>query len=151
MDSRIWKLDTSGGFSSKSAFLALHHDLGIQDFQYYELIWKSGIPSRIKFFAWSLSLERINTLDVLQSKRSSQCLSPNWCVMCRQDQESISHLFLHCDYARSLWSRVFREFNRAINLPDNLFDLLLRSFDIRWNKKVKALWICAIWAVLWGI
>ena len=50
-NTRIWQPDNSGGFSSRSAFLALRRDHEIQDFQYYNIIWKSAIPSRIRVFA----------------------------------------------------------------------------------------------------
>ena len=38
-----------------------------------------------------------------------------------------------------------------MEIPDNLLDLLIGCSDARWNKKVKALWVCVVWAVLWGI
>ena len=101
-DIRIWKPNNSVEFSSKSAFVALQQEGGIPDFHFYKHIWKSSIPARIKFFAWSLSLEKINTYDVLQRKRPFQCLSPNQCVMCKQDNDSIHHSFLKCSFARSL-------------------------------------------------
>ena len=150
-DTRIWLPENSGGFSSKSALVALHREHGIQDFLFHKFIWRSGIPTRIKVFAWSLSLERINTYEVLQRKRKFQCLSPSLCVMCKQNQESIPHLFLHCGYATSLWEKVFTEFDLAKEIPVNLSDLFIGCCAARWNKKVKALWVYAVWAVLWGI
>ena len=75
-DLRIWKQDRSGGFSCKLANDVLQHDEGVQDFQFHRFIWKSNIPARIRFFAWSLCLEKINTFDVLQRKRSFMCLHP---------------------------------------------------------------------------
>ena len=71
--------------------------------------------------------------------------------MCKQDQEMISHLFLRCGFARSLWSKVFREFDLVMEIPVNLPDLLLHCSNARWNKRAKALWACAVWAVLWAI
>ena len=145
---RIWQPEISGGFSSKSTFLALHREQGIQDFQFYKIIWRLGIPARIKFFAWSLCLERLNTFDILQRKRSFQCLSPSWCIMCKQDQESIGHLFLYRGYARSLWLKAFREFDLLREIANNLVDLLIGCSYARWNKEVKALWASVAWAVL---
>ena len=81
---RIWNYDRSGGFSCKSANVALQHDEGVPDFLFYKFIWKSNIPARIKFFAWSLSLERINIFDALQGKRPFMYLYPSWCIMCKQ-------------------------------------------------------------------
>ena len=82
-DIRIWKPVRYGGFSCKSALVALQMDDGVQNFEFYKFIWKFGIPIRIKFFAWSLSLKKINTCEVLQRKRPFQCLHPSWCVMCK--------------------------------------------------------------------
>ena len=121
---RIWQPNNSREFSSKSASVALQQEDGFQDFRFYKFIWKSSIPARVKFFAWSLSLEKINTYDVLQHKRLFHCLSPNRCVMCKQDNKSICHLFLQCCHARSLWVKVFSEFGLDMELPDNFFDFL---------------------------
>ena len=124
VDLRIWLLDNSGCFSSKSAFVALQQVDGLQDFPFHGHIWKSGIPARIKLFAWSLSLGRINIFDVFQRKRPFQCLSPNWCVLCKRDLASSRHLFLQCDFAKSFWLKVWREFGLASETPDSILDLL---------------------------
>ena len=125
--------------------------MGFRTFRFIKLIWKSNIPARIKFFASSLYLERINTYDVIQRKRSLMCLSSSWCVMCKKDQESILHLFIQCDFARSLWTKVFREFGVSSEIPNNFLDLLEGCLNARYNKTIKALWVCVVWAVLWGI
>ena len=105
----------------------------------------------IKFFAWSFSLEKINTYDVLQRKRPFQCLSPNQCVMCKQDNESIGHLFLKCCFAQSLWVKVFSEFGINMELPNKFLDLLDHCSGTRWKKSIKSLWVCVVWAVMWTI
>ena len=63
--SRICIPNNSRGFSSKSAFAALQQEDGFMEFRFFKFICKSCIPVRVKFFAWSLSLEKINTSDVL--------------------------------------------------------------------------------------
>ena len=147
-DLRIWNLDRSGGFSCKSATATIQHDDGLQDFQFHKFIWKSSIPTRIKLFAWSLCLERINTYDVLQRKRPFSCLSPTWCVLCKQDQKSILHLFIQCDYARFLWIKIFREFGVTTEIPNNFLDLLKGCPNECYTNTIKALWLCVIWAIL---
>ena len=71
--------------------------------------------------------------------------------MCKQNQESIHHVFLQCEFARMLWFKMFREFGVALNVPDNILNLLNGCSYARWSTKVKKLWVCAVWAVLWGI
>ena len=34
----------------------------------------------------------------------------DWCYMCKSEEESVAHSFLHCDFARQLWSLVFSLF-----------------------------------------
>ena len=150
-DLRIWNPESAGGFSCKSATAALQQDDNIQDFQFHKFIWKANILVRIRFFACSLCLERINTYDVLQKRRPFMCLHPSWCVMCKKDRESIFHLFLHCDFARFLWSKVFREFQVLSDVPNNFLDLLKGCSNARWTQKIRSLWVCVVWAILWGI
>ena len=150
-ENRIWVSDNSGGFSYKSAFTTLQQDDGFLEFHFFKFIWKSCVPVRVKCFAWSLSLEKINTSNVLQQKRPFQCLSPNRCVICNRDFESIHHLFLQCHYARSIWEKVFYEFRLHIGVPTNLFLLLIQGSDKKWKKLIKSLWVCVVWAVSWTI
>ena len=107
---------------------------------------------RVKFFAWSLSLEKINTSNVLQHKRPFHCLNPNRCVMCNQDSESIPHLFLQCQYARYLWVKVYNEFGLDFEVPTNLFLLIDQGLNRRWKNSIKSLWVwrCGLLCGLYG-
>ena len=49
------------------------------------------------------------------------CLSPTWCVMCKKEQESIPHFFIQCDFAKSLWIKVFREFGITMDIPETFW------------------------------
>lgn len=33
---------------------------------------------------------------------------PNWCCLCRDDVESVDHLFLHCPWSRQFWDYFVR-------------------------------------------
>ena len=77
--------------------------------------------------------------------------NPSWRVMRKEDQESIFHLLIQCDFARHLWSKVFSEFGVIMELSNDLKDLFQGSLDACRTKKIKVLWVSVVWAVLWGI
>ena len=45
---------------------------------------------------------------------------------------------------------MFREFEIAMDIPNNFLDLLKGSPNARQSKTVKELWVCSVWAVLWS-
>ena len=61
------------------------------------------------------------------------------------------HLFLQCDFARSLWFKVFREFGVFLEIPNNFLDLLKGCSNARWTNTIKELVVCVVWTVLWGV
>ncbi|KAL5545313.1 hypothetical protein UlMin_009097 [Ulmus minor] len=68
----------------------------------------SGVFS-FKVSAWLIFLGRLNTCDRVQRRNPQMMLSPNRCVMCKKDEESANHLFLHCCSARFLWLKALGE------------------------------------------
>ena len=72
-----------------------------------KIIWKLNIPVKVKVFTWLLVLGVHTTI---QKRHPHHFLSPGWCVMCKKDNESIDHLFLHCDFSLRLWCNILKEF-----------------------------------------
>ncbi|KAL5539045.1 hypothetical protein UlMin_044773 [Ulmus minor] len=70
------------------------------NFEPFRFIWKSSVPHRVKVSAWLIFLGKLNTCDRVQRKNPQMMLSPNMCVMCKKDEETVNHLFLHCCSAR---------------------------------------------------
>ena len=46
---------------------------------------------------------------------------------------------------------MFSELGAVMDIPNNLLDLLKGSPNARWNNSIKVLWVCVVWAILWGI
>lgn len=64
------------------------------------------VPPWVEAFCLLAIAGRVSTIDFLR-----RGLNPGIsivCVMCGVTEESTSHLFIHCDIASSIWSRVFR-------------------------------------------
>ena len=71
------------------------------------VIWNSWVPPRVSFFAWEAMWKKVLTLDRIQRR--------GWpltyrCYLCFSKAESINHILLHCELARSLWNLLFSLF-----------------------------------------
>jgi hypothetical protein len=36
---------------------------------------------------------------------------PGWCYLCKNDSESMDHLFVHCSFTKVVWKEMFQHFN----------------------------------------
>ena len=117
-DDLCWKLKGDGKFDIRSFYIALC------DFQPvtfpWKAIWGVHVPRRVSFFAWAATWGRILTTDNLK-RRGYQLVGR--CCMCRCNEETISHLLLHCEVAHGLWNFVFRSFGIVWVLPRSVHDL----------------------------
>lgn len=98
-DRFVWGFTKNGNFSTTSAYslllgLKLHHNS-------WKFIWSLPIPQKIQIFLWQLSHECLSVGDLLASRGwrgVSVC-----CFFCKQHSESLVHIFLQCDFVRSVW------------------------------------------------
>jgi hypothetical protein len=87
----------------------------------WKAIWKPRVPPRVTFFIWTVALGKILTADNL---RRQNIILVNWCCMCRVDEETIDHLFLHCKVATKLWDTDLSLFRMHWVMPRRVVDLL---------------------------
>ncbi len=112
-DSIIWKWESSGQYSSKSAYKALFS--GRVTFLSTP-IWKSLAPPRCCFFLWLVAINRCWTADRLRSRGLPH---PDRCVLCDQYEESIDHILVACPESRQLWWWTLQAIRRPNCLPVN--------------------------------
>lgn len=116
-DVRVWLGDFFGSFSASSFYESFFPINIFLVFQFYLNIWKVPIPYMVQVFSWTLALGKLQTCDSLQKRWPTCALSPNWCGLCRIDEEDQDHLLLHCSFTKELWSRVLKEL-RAVWVSD---------------------------------
>jgi hypothetical protein len=146
-DKMRWCLNRQGVFDSRSYFQALHAP-GVVAFP-WKIIWGVKSPRRVAFFMWTVAWGRILTCDNL---RKRGFVLASWCCMCKGDDESVDHLFIHCWAARRLWSSVFRAVGIDWVFPNRVVDLLFGWWN--WfGKKSSSVWnlipSCLMWTIWW--
>ena len=65
-------------------------------------LWRSSAPSRVRFFAWLLTLGRIHTRDNLLKKHIVE-LQGAGCPECGASLETPDHLIFGCPFACAFW------------------------------------------------
>ena len=73
-------------------------------------------PRRVCFFIWIAAWGKILTCD--NSMRKGYVLA-GWYCMCRCCGETMDHLLLHCQVARTVWNFIFRSFGISWVLPES--------------------------------
>ena len=69
-------------------------------------IRKSKCTPRLKFFAWLIFVDQLNTKNML-SRRHFNVQQNSWCVLCAANiEEDIHHLFFSCRFATECWGRL---------------------------------------------
>ena len=87
----------------------------------------------------------------LQRRNPYHSLSPGWCILCKKNNESIDHLFLHCDFSLTLWSNILKEFGLNWVIPRSCKELLTLCHGFHLSKKGIILWKTAVTATFWAI
>jgi hypothetical protein len=111
-DRHIWRLDTSGCYSSKSAYKAFFY--GAVTFESWHRLWKSWAPSKCKMFLWLAIRNRCWTADRLAKRGLSH---PDKCPLSDQEEETIQHLLTSCVMARQVWCKLLTPLNLADSTP----------------------------------
>jgi hypothetical protein len=151
-DARHWSLERDGSFSCKSYRSLLANNIAFSDFGPAEQIWTAKVPTKVHILAWLVAHGKVNTCDNIQKRRPSHMLNPQWCILCKEGEESVDHLFLHCSFSIQFWWRFFKDFGVSWVIPKSCYDLLSICFKCGGRgKKKKILWSCRMLAVFWVI
>ncbi|WKA02253.1 hypothetical protein VitviT2T_020466 [Vitis vinifera] len=145
-DSISWKGGKSGRYKVKMAYSGL---VNPSDIVFPEKsIWVNSVPTKVAFFAWEASWEKVLTLDRLQRRGWHL---PNCCFLCGCAEESVNHILIHCTVVRALWELVLGLVGVKWVFPETVKEVLLSWRGSFVGKKRKKIWksipLCIFWTV----
>ena len=76
------------------------HRVNLVESKIWALIWKMKLPQKICNFVWKLLHDCLPTLQLIKTRGISD---DGLCPMCNCEEESATHLFLLCHFARTCW------------------------------------------------
>ena len=101
-DKMLWKADSSGVYSTKSAYrLLMPSNSPFPSRRNFQILWQLKIPPRAAVFSWRLFRDRLPTRANLS--RRNIPIQDIMCPLCGCQQEEAGHLFFHCSMTRGLW------------------------------------------------
>ena len=96
-DRVLWKETKDEIFSVNSLYCALVSRSVVQFPN--NIIWSPCVPTKVGFFAWEASWDKVLTLDQLKERG---CILANRCFLSCVEEESIDHILIHCTKAKVL-------------------------------------------------
>jgi hypothetical protein len=106
-DKLIWTPAANGKFSTKSAHSIISSqrifptDIPLSPSQ-WKLFWKLNLNDRLKLFLWKIAWDIVpskSRLNAVFSIPASNLI----CPLCKVEEDSLSHLFFNCFFARIAW------------------------------------------------
>jgi hypothetical protein len=89
---------------------------GLDTHPIFAWVWKSRCMNRIKFFAWLILMDRLNTKSMLKRRNMLAEEEVN-CIMCNLgEEEDIDHLFFSCPFAQQCWQKLNVTWDNTQNL-----------------------------------
>lgn len=119
MQDDIWICLWKGGLYTSSSYYKLHFsEIAVPAPLIW--IWKGKSMPKIKFFAWLLLVDRLNTRGML--RRRNKFLEVGYsCALCPYDlEESTLHLFFDCTSSFSRWNAIGIQWSQQGSVYDRL-------------------------------
>ena len=90
-------------------------------------LWKSKCTPRLKFFAWLLFVDRLNTRNMLLHRHYN--VQPNsYYVLCSADnEEDLERLFFTCSFSLACWNKLGFHWDLTLPIGERVFNMMVST------------------------
>ena len=100
------------------------------------------------YFAWEEVWGKILIVDMLMKRGWSMV---NRCSLCKDNEESMDHILIHCGKTKELWTLLLSSFGMVWVFPASVRNLLMEWKVQGLEKKRRVVWwltpICSFWCI----
>ena len=115
------------------------------------LLWLGMVPPRVKAFCWLAISGKISTVDNFRRRGLTTSSISDTCVMCHIKEESVNHLFLHCEVAVGVWGHFIGRCGVAWCCPEKIAVAAESWMGWHFLGSGRTLWMMVPFAILWSI
>ncbi|KAF8655413.1 hypothetical protein HU200_061155 [Digitaria exilis] len=114
-DRVLWRWTADQQFTTASAYQAFFQ--GQYSTPGVKVLWKARAPNKCRFFLWL----GLHDLVWIADRHKRHGLQPtDTCILCQNESETITHLFISCSYSRATWSVVLSAIGcQSLTPPSN--------------------------------
>ena len=149
---RTWSGGKFGLFSVSNFALQVNKQLEIASSPPHQgiLAWRNVAPPRAQLHIWFLLHGKLNT-KVRLYRFGVKGIDDDRCVLCKEEPESIEHLFFGCKISSSLWYSCCERWNISMCLPNQLKACLLSWLGTPFRDHEKRFWTTMFYVISWSI
>ena len=109
----------------------------------FSWLWKSQCTPRVKFFAWLMLLDRLNTRVMLRRWNFNLQMGVN-CVLCSSGMdEDADHLLFACPFARRCWQKVQVQWDLSLDIHSRI----VQAKNVSSHSFFMELFLIAAWEI----
>ena len=149
-DSWVWKPESNGYYSSRSAYILLqgNSEEGNMD-DIFKDLWKLKIPAKASIFAGRLIRDRLPTKSNMRKRQID--INDSLCPFCSIKEETASHLFFDCSKTQHFWWESLSWIGTSGAYPINpRLHFLQHNNGMNGGKKYnrwKCWWVALNWSI----
>ena len=114
-----WIPNPRWGYTCKSLF-SLLLDLAPLKESFFDVVWRTKVPKKVRFFIWQVLLGLVITVDRLV--RRTLLVGPFCCILCPKVEEDLYHHFWESQFVRAMWSSFLQEFGVSFSGLQSIID-----------------------------
>ncbi|WJX93691.1 hypothetical protein P8452_75185 [Trifolium repens] len=148
-DRRLWRGESKGDYSVKSAYRLCVQDLidtsHLRVNGNWNLVWNIKAPPKVKNLIWRICRRCLSTRVRLRDK-GVDCVQV--CALCNIDNEDSEHVFFKCPSSQNVWNMagflqvVTNAINNSTNIQSIMFQILQQL-----SKDDTAVFACTLWSI----
>ncbi|XP_071713183.1 uncharacterized protein [Rutidosis leptorrhynchoides] len=149
-DSWECKLQENGLFTTRKLATLIDAKLLPNNENSEETLRNPLLPQKVGLFVWRARRHRLPVRTELDKRGID--LDSVRCPVCDEDIETVEHILTQCKFAKDIWSRVHRWWNKG-NHPDISIDTLFRGHvNMSTSNQPSRLWQAIEWTcgyIIW--
>ncbi|XP_028113957.1 uncharacterized protein LOC114312000 [Camellia sinensis] len=149
-DCLTWNANTAGCFSVSSVYQWFELGFGANSL-IYTVLWKAPAPPRAQFFGWLVWKGRIKSASYLRRIGILNANVDVCYVFCKEEEETINHVLLHCPRVWLIWSYFVRRWGWQWASPGSVQSVIQWWSGCSMTKLEKKLWSVIPYAIFWSI